>query len=123
MRRRIVRRRSSGRRGVATPRLNRFAREAPSDARVIRRPRAKFMEGEIIVPRSHTEIILNDRGRRALKKLTPEEERLLSLDLTMGGGYDNEEGIIYIVHTPGYPVYKQWRKIHALLNKAESRRK
>ena len=123
MRRRIVRRRSSGRRGVTTPRLNRFAREAPSDARVIRRPRAKFMEGEIIVPHSHTAVILNERGRKALKKLTPEEERLLSLEFTAGGGYDEDEGVIYIVHTRGTPVYKQWRKIHALLNKAEKRRK
>lgn len=83
--------------------------------------RAKWIEKEIIVPDSHTEVYLTDWGKEVLRNLTEEESKLLSIDLTLGGGFDSEEGVIYIVHTEVYPVYRQWRKILKMLRRAEKR--
>jgi hypothetical protein len=85
----------------------------------IKRKRSKYIEKEIIVPGSHTEIFLNERGKRILRELDkiPEIERELSLDLTGGGGYDLDEGVIYIMHDE--PVYKRWRKIQKLFSQFE----
>lgn len=93
----------------------------PPDAIVVERTRSKFVEKEIIVPRSHTIVFLNERGRRAIKKFTPEENRWLSLDGTGGGGYNSEDGSIHF--DLWKPVHKQWRKVRELLNRAEKRRK
>jgi hypothetical protein len=85
----------------------------------IKRKRSKYIEKEIIIPGAHTEVYLNERGKRILRELDkiPEIERELSLDLTGGGGYDPDEGVIYIAHDK--PVYKRWRKIQQLFSQFE----
>ena len=98
-------------------------RKPTRDSRVIERPRAKYIEYEVIIPRSHTEVHLNKKGRRCLHALSPEDDRELGLDLTLGGGYDGRRGVLYIVHDRHYPVHTLWRKIHQLFNKYEKRGK
>jgi len=98
-------------------RVRSYLRSLPKDAIIIKR-RGKYIDGEVIIPRSHTVIFLNKRGKSALKKVIrdAESERKLALDLTGGGGYDESKGVIYIMHS-GKPVYLSWRKIQKLLNK------
>jgi len=74
------------------------------------------------VRRGYTMIYLTEAGRKALQRLTPAEHRVIVNELTAGGGYDIEEGIIYIVHT-SIPVYSRWRKIREILREAYKRRK
>lgn len=87
----------------------------------IERKKSKYIEKEIVVPSSHTEIYLNERGKEILRKIDqiPELSRKLSLDLTNGGGYDPSEGTIHIPHISSEPVWKKWKKIHELFNKVE----
>jgi len=73
----------------------------------------KLMKSNAIKP-GYTEIKLTPIGHLALRMLSDDEFKELSLDLTMGGGVDLENGIIYIFHT-STPVYKLWDKIRKLL--------
>ena len=73
------------------------------------------------VRRGYTIIYLTEAGRKALQRLTSAEHKIIVNELTAGGGYDIEEGIIYIVHT-SIPVYSRWRKIREILREAYKRR-
>ena len=87
---------------------------------VVERPRSKFVKKEVIVPGSHTVVYLNKRGQEAMKKLTDAERRWLAVEGTQGGGYEGNSKL-YFPHSTS--VYRQWRKVQSLLNKAYKRKR
>ncbi len=87
----------------------------------IRRKKGGFIAFERITPRSHTDIRLSSRGARAFKALSPEEQRKFALDLTGGGGFSTDHGVVLHISHDNTPVYKRWPKIHKLLREGESK--
>lgn len=102
----------------------------PTDYRTIKHTRkGDLIAFERIIPRSHTEIHLTPRGMAALQALPQEKKRLLSLDLTGGGGYSLEyrdrEGRIpkravidISAHDTEPPVHRRWSKIRGMLEES-----
>jgi len=70
----------------------------------------------------YTEVYLTRAGKKALRNLTTDEHYLIANELTAGGGYDAEHGIIYFVHT-SVPVSARWSKVRAILKRAYERSK
>ena len=79
-------------------------------------PKVRCVRKTVIKP-GYTEVYLTEKCRRALHRLTPEEHKLIANEYTAGGGYDEEEGIIYIVHLRDSPVHRRWPKIRQILKR------
>ncbi|RLE48554.1 MAG: hypothetical protein DRJ18_01780 [Candidatus Methanomethylicota archaeon] len=83
--------------------------------------RIRWIKKTKIMP-GYTEVYLTRAGKKALRNLTTDEHYLIANELTAGGGYDAEHGIIYFVHT-SVPVSARWSKVRAILKRAYERSK
>jgi len=83
--------------------------------------RIRWLKKEKIEP-GLTIVYLTRAGRKALRNLTTDEHYLIANELTAGGGYDAEQGILYFVHT-SVPVSARWSKVRAILKRAYERSK